>query len=113
MNGAGLQAHSKAVDSIPFAAEYYFANRSVVRQHADDDLAVEEVGDVRCGLEAKRRELAHLLRTPDIGDNPMSGGGKVCRHCHAHLTKSDKADARARHDLHGTVIDQKPSGNPD
>ena len=26
---------------------------------------------------------------------------------------ADEADARAGHDLHGAVIDQKPSGNPD
>ena len=55
----------------------------------------KQVGDVRCGLEAKRRELAHLLRTADIGDDPMSGGGKVCGHRRTHVTEADKADARA------------------
>jgi hypothetical protein len=43
-------------------------------------------------LEAKRRELALLLRTADIGDHPVSGGGKVGGHRRAHLTKADKAD---------------------
>jgi len=69
MNGPGSQALGKATERNLFATEYDFANGGVVRQHADDDLTVEEVSDIRCGLEAKRRELGLLLRTTDIGDN--------------------------------------------
>ena len=94
MNGSGSQTLGKATEPNLFATEYDFANGGVVRQHADDNLTVEEVNDIRCGLEAKRRELGLLLRTTDIGDNPMSGGGKICRHRRAHLTKADKTDAR-------------------
>ena len=31
----------------------------------------------------------------------------------ADAVAADKADARAGHDLHRAVVDQKPSGNPD
>ena len=31
----------------------------------------------------------------------------------ADAVAADKADARARHDLRGAIIDQKPPGNPD
>ena len=31
----------------------------------------------------------------------------------ADAVAADKADARAGHDLHGAVVDQKPSGNAD
>src|ERR1700730_10809208 len=92
MNGAGSQTLREAIEPDRLAAEHDFANGGVIRQHADDDLAVKEIGDVRCGLEAKRRELALLLRTANIGDHPTPGGGKVCRHCRAHLTETDKAD---------------------
>src|SRR5580698_10627251 len=92
MNGAGSQTLGEAIEPDRFAAEHDFANGGVVRQHADDDLALEQVGDVQCGLEAKRHELALLLRTANIGDNSASGGGKVGGHCRAHLTKTDKTD---------------------
>src|ERR1700689_5811066 len=92
MDGPGSQTLGEATEPNLFATEHDFANGVVVRQHADDDLAVEEIGDVRCGLEAKRRELALLLRTADIGDHPASGGGEVGGHCRAHLTKTDKTD---------------------
>src|SRR3984893_4313701 len=92
MNGAGSQTLREAIEPDRLAAEHDFANGGVIRQHADDDLAVEEIGDVRCGLEAKRRRLALLLRTANISDHPASGGGEVCRHCRAHLTKADKPD---------------------
>src|SRR3984957_10589679 len=96
MNGAGSQALGEAIEPDRFAAEHDFANGGVIRQHADDDLAVEEIGDVRCGLEAKRRELALLLRTADISDHPAPGGSEVGGHCRAHLTKTDKTDLSLR-----------------
>ena len=43
-------------------ARDYFANGVVVREHGDNDLTVEKIGDVCCGLEADRREFVHLLR---------------------------------------------------
>jgi hypothetical protein len=86
MNGAGSQTLGEAIEPERFAAEHDFPNGGVIRQHADDDLAAEEIGNVRCGLEAKRRELVFLLRTTNIGDHPASGGGEVGGHCRAHLT---------------------------
>src|SRR5580698_1767899 len=92
MNGAGSQTLGEAIEPDRFAAEHDFANGGVVRQHADDDLALAQVGDVQCGLEARRHELAWLLRTANIGDNSASGGGKVGRPRRAHLTNTDKSD---------------------
>jgi hypothetical protein len=92
MNGTRSKTRSETIEADFFTAENDFPNGGVIRQHADDDFAVEEIGDIRCGLEAKRREFALLLRTANIGDYPASSGGDVGGHCRAHLTKTDKTD---------------------
>src|ERR1700734_734153 len=93
MDGAALQALNEAVESVRFAAEHYFANGIVVRQHADNDLTIEEIGHGRCGLEAEGGELAHLLRPTARCDHLNPIGGKVGGHCHAHMAESDKANS--------------------
>ena len=92
MNGTRSQTRSETIEADFFAAEYDLANRGVIRQHADDNFAAEEIGDVRCGLEAERRELALLLRTANISDHLASGRDEVGGHCRAHLTKADKTN---------------------
>src|ERR1700730_3646637 len=92
MNCAAHQSRGKTVDAALRMPKYDVANGGVVRQHADDDIAAEQPGDIRGGLETERHELAHLVRATDICDHPTSGGGKVCGHRRAHVTKIDKAD---------------------
>ena len=92
MDRAGHQTRGQTVETIVAATEHDFAHGIVVRQHADDDLAVEQVADIRCGAETERLKLADLIRAADIGDHPSSGGGEVCGHRRSHVTKADKAD---------------------
>ena len=66
MDCAALQSRSEAGDAEVFSPKHDGANGSVVRQHADDDLAIEEIGDVRCGHETERSELGRLIRATDI-----------------------------------------------
>ena len=87
-----MQPHGEAVDAAIAAPEYDVADGGIVGQHADHDLAIEQVGDVGRRLEAERRELVHLVRATDIGDHPMAGAGKVRSHRGAHVTKADKTD---------------------
>jgi hypothetical protein len=92
MNCARHQAQGKTIDAEVLTPKYDVANSIVVRQHADDDLAFEQVADIRCGLETDCRQLAHPVRPTYICDHPISGGGKVCGHHRAHVTETDKAD---------------------
>ena len=89
MNGAALQSNAKAEICL---SKRDIENGVVVRQHADDDIAVEKIGDIRRWPETKCSELVHAVRPTDIGDDLPSDGGKVCGHCRAHATEADKAD---------------------
>src|SRR5260370_41184943 len=92
MDRARHQARGQHVERIVAAAEYDVAHGVIIRQHAYDDLAVEEVTDIRCGPEAERLELPDLLRATDIADHPAAGGDEVCGHRRSHVTKADEAD---------------------
>jgi len=92
VNCAGHQSRRKTVDAKVLTPKYDVANSGIVRQHADDDRTIEQLGDIRRGLETERRELVHLVGATNIRDHPKSGGGKVCGHRRSHVTKTDKAD---------------------
>jgi hypothetical protein len=92
MDCAGFQTDSQASKSDPLATEYNLANGVVVREHGDNDLAIEEIGHVRCGLESKGRELGHLIRVTDIRNHPIPGSDEVGGHCRTHVTHSDKTN---------------------
>ena len=96
MNCAAFQSRNEALDAGVFLSEHNVANRRVVRQHADDDPAVEQVGDLRCGVETEPSELAHLIRATVTGDHPISGRGEVCGHRRPHMAEADKADFAPR-----------------
>jgi hypothetical protein len=93
MNSAAFQSRGETSDAKVFLPKYDVTNRGVVRQHADDDISVEEVCDFRRGLKAERREFIHLIWATDVCNHPMSGGGKVCGHRLPHVTETDKANA--------------------
>ncbi len=92
MDGAGHQTRGQTVEIVAAVTEYDFPYGIVVRQHADDDAAVEQVADIRRGVETERLEFTKLIRAADIGDHPSSGGREVCGHRPSHVTKADKAD---------------------
>jgi hypothetical protein len=92
MDRAGHQTRGKTVDIIVAATEYDFAHGLVVRQHADDDLAVEQVTDIRCGSETEPLKLADLIRAADVGDHPTSGGREICGHRRSHVAKADETN---------------------
>jgi hypothetical protein len=91
MNCAALQSRGKTFNVEVISTDYDIAHGVIVRHHADDDIAVEQVGDFGRGLKTKRGELVHLVRASDIGSHPMSGGGEVCGHRCSHATKTDEA----------------------
>jgi hypothetical protein len=68
----------------------------VIRQHTDDDLAVEQVTDIRCGPETACLELADLIRATDIGNHLQSLGREVPGHRRAHAAKANKTDFSLR-----------------
>jgi len=74
------------------AAEHDFAHGGVIRQHADDELAVEQVIDIRRWPETGRLVLADLIRAANIGDYPTPRRHEVCSHRRSHVTKADKTD---------------------
>jgi predicted transcriptional regulator len=86
----GLQARSETGDAL--ATKHDMADSGVVRQHADDHVAAEQLGDIRRGADAERGELVHLLRPPDVGDDPAAIGGQVRGHGRPHAAKAGKAD---------------------
>ena len=92
MDRAGHQPRGETVETKVFATEYDFAHGVVVRQHADDKLAVEQVNDIRCGPETERLKLADLIRAANICDYPASGRHEVGGHRRSHVTKADKTD---------------------
>ena len=92
----GISPAGQAFDAEVAAAEHDIAHGGVVRQHADDDLAVKQVIDIRRRPETERLELVDLLRAADIGDHPPSRGHEICSHRRSHATKADKADLLQR-----------------
>jgi hypothetical protein len=69
-----------------------FAHRRIVRQHADDDVAIEQVGEIRRRFDTERRQLAHLLCAANMSNHSVAEGDEICRHRRAHATKADKSD---------------------
>jgi len=92
MNRAGRQAAGKSIRSEVLASKHDLANRAIVRQHADDNAAVKEVGDVRRRPQAESRELADSLGAADICNDLVAGGGEISGHRRAHSTKAHKSD---------------------
>src|SRR5882762_522501 len=96
MNRARHQPKGKTVEAEIGTPEHDVMNSRIVRQHADDDLAVEKVADIRCGIETERSEPVYLVGATDIRDHAMSGCGEIHGHRRAHVTKPDKADLTLR-----------------
>ena len=57
------------------------------------------------------RQRGGIVMLPASSRQLAADGVKQRRFADA--VAADKADARAGHDLHGAVVDQKPSGDPD
>ena len=57
------------------------------------------------------RQRGGIAMVPALGRQIAADGVKQRRFADA--VAADEADARAGHDLHGAVVDQKPSGDPD
>jgi len=92
MNCAALQSRCETLDAGVFSPEDDVANRGVIGEHGDDDLAVEEVGEFQCGSETEPNERAHLIRSADISGDAMRRVGEVRGHRRPHVTETDKPD---------------------
>src|ERR1700719_2609491 len=92
MDRTGHQTRRQALRIIGPTAEHDLAHCIVIGQHADHDLAVEQVADVRGWLETERLKLGELISAADISDHGPSGGCEVCGHCRSHVAKADEAD---------------------
>jgi hypothetical protein len=62
----------------------------IVGQHGDDDLAIEQVADVRCGPETQRRKLRYLIGATEKCNYRASSGREICSHRRSHATKTDQ-----------------------
>ena len=108
MNCAALQSRGETVDAEVFSPKHDVANGGVVWQHADDDFAIEEVGNSVVGLDRAQQALPSD-RATYICDHPMSGGGEVCRHDCPHVAETDEFDgARVCGANGGSVRDPAP-----
>src|SRR5881227_3933775 len=92
MDCAGHQTRGQTVETDVPATEHDFAHGIVVRQHADDNLAVEQIANIGRRSETECLKPADLVRAADIGDHPSPGGCEVRGHRRSHVTKADKAD---------------------
>src|ERR1700723_3199375 len=81
------QPGGKTIERMVLAAKNNLSYRVVVGQHADDELAVEQVADIRRGREAERLEFGPLAFAPNIGAHRPPGGREVCGHRRAHAPK--------------------------
>src|SRR5438270_14001334 len=84
MDRARPQSCGKALDAEVSASKNDLADRVIIREHADDDLAVEQMGNVGCRLETERPKLVQAIRTTDIGDHGKTSCGQVFRHGSSH-----------------------------
>jgi hypothetical protein len=89
----GIWPQTRGQSRFPGFAEYRLANRAVVRQHADDDIAVEQIGNAEFRLQAKAPDFRRTVGTANIGDHRAAAGREIGRHGAAHATQPDKADA--------------------
>src|SRR5438270_10622468 len=92
MDRARLQTRAETFEPNILAAEHDFAHGVVVRQHGDDDFAVEQLVDIQRRSKTECLEFGDLIPPPDIADDVCSGGCKVCGHCRSHVTEADKTD---------------------
>jgi hypothetical protein len=91
MYRAGHQAAGKPVHSEVLASEHDLVDGAVVRQHADHDAAVEQIGNIRRRLEAERRELTDPLGATHICNHFAASSGEIRSHRRAHA-ETDKSD---------------------
>src|ERR1700728_1710632 len=96
MDRAGFKARRQAFESGVLPTKHYFTYGVVVRQHADNNITIEQIGEVRRRLETDCRKLGRLLWATDICDDLETTGGKICGHCCAHMAKSDEANSLCR-----------------
>jgi len=89
----GIWPQPRRQSRFPGFAEYRLANRAVVRQHADDDIAVEQIGNAELRLQAKAPDFRRTVGAANIGDHRAAAGREIGRHGAAHATQPDKADA--------------------
>jgi hypothetical protein len=91
MHGVWLQTRGQP--RFPGFSEYCLANRGGVRQHADDEIAVEQIGNAEFRLEAEVPNFRRAVWTANIGNHPAAAGHEIRCHGAAHMTQPDKADA--------------------
>jgi len=92
MDRAGHQTGGQTAETDVLATAHDFAHGIVVWQHADNDLAVQEVAEISRRSQTWRLKAGDLVRAADIGNHPSSGANEVGGHRHSHMTKADKAD---------------------
>ncbi len=106
MDRARRQAGDQSLDLL--APERDLAHGRVVRQHGDDDFALEYVGEIGGGFEPERQQRAHLLRTAHAGDPPVAGGSQILGHGGTHSAKSHKSNLTSRGAAPGNLIAASP-----
>jgi hypothetical protein len=92
MDRAGHQTGRKTVKNVVTATEHDFAHGGIVRQHANNELTVEQISDIGRWPETECLKLADPIPVSDIGEHPSPRCREIRRHCRSHVTETDKAD---------------------
>ena len=72
------------------SSEDHLANDHVIRQHGDDELTIEQVGDIGRRHDVQGFQLS-LFRPTNVADHAPAGGRKISRHRRSHPTKADES----------------------
>jgi hypothetical protein len=92
MYRAGPHAGGQSTYPKAFASKHDLAHGAIVGQHADDDAAVEQVGNVGRRPQAERLEFTDPLGATDICNHLAARRGEIRSHRRAHPTEADKSE---------------------
>lgn len=73
------------------SSEDHLANDRVIRQHSNDELANEQVGDIGRRLDAQGIQLLSLFGPTNVADYASACGGKIGRNRRSHPTEADES----------------------
>src|ERR1700730_17855688 len=93
MDWAGHQALGETDGAGRLAPIQNPTNRDIIRQHADHNLAVGQVGTICRGVEPEYPKLVYLLGTTHLPEHSSAGGRPICRRYGAHLAEPVESTA--------------------
>src|SRR5436309_10761838 len=93
MDGPGLEARSQTPELRLPGAKHDLMSSRIVGHHADDDVAIEQSGEVVRGLHAERLKHRCGPGCVQIAGHLKATRNEIGRHGAAHMAKADEAYA--------------------